>query len=53
LSSGDILLLHDGHAARSAGGVPVVLEVLPGILSQLSARKLRPIRLDEALPCPA
>jgi len=53
LSCGDILLLHDGHAARTTGGVPVVLEVLPGILSQLSARKLRPIRLDEALPCPA
>ena len=53
LGAGDILLLHDGHAARSARGIPVVLEVLPRILSQLAARQLQPIRLDEALPCPA
>ncbi|MDH4285322.1 MAG: polysaccharide deacetylase family protein, partial [Gallionellaceae bacterium] len=28
LAAGDILLLHDGHAARTANGTPVVLEVL-------------------------
>lgn len=52
LSGGDILLLHDGHAARSASAVPVVLEVLPHLLSELTARHLQPIRLDEALACP-
>ena len=52
LSGGDILLLHDGHAARSATGAPVVLEVLPRILSEIEAHQLQPIRLDEALPCP-
>jgi peptidoglycan/xylan/chitin deacetylase (PgdA/CDA1 family) len=53
LAAGDILLLHDGHAARSPGGMPVVLEVLPALLDQLQARRLRPVRLDEALACPA
>lgn len=53
LGAGDILMLHDGHGARSARGVPVVLEVLPRLLSQLKALRLQPIRLDEALACPA
>jgi peptidoglycan/xylan/chitin deacetylase (PgdA/CDA1 family) len=52
VGAGDILLLHDGHAARSAGGMPVVLEVLPSILNHLKTRQLQPIRLDEALACP-
>jgi peptidoglycan/xylan/chitin deacetylase (PgdA/CDA1 family) len=53
LSAGDILLLHDGHAARNAAGIPVVLEVLPEILNQLKLRQLRAIGLEEALACPA
>lgn len=35
LRPGDILLLHDGHAARTAGGRPMVLEVLPRLLEAL------------------
>jgi len=49
LSAGDILLLHDGHAARNAAGMPVVLEVLPELLNQLKLRQLRAIGLEEAL----
>ena len=46
LAAGDILLLHDGHAARSADGKPVVLEVLPRLLAELSARNLNPVPLS-------
>lgn len=53
VGAGDILLLHDGHAARTAAGIPVVLEVLPAMLRQLKERQLQPIRLDEALACTA
>lgn len=51
LSAGDILLLHDGHAARTARNAPAVLEVLPRLLSVLRARQLRAVTLREALPC--
>jgi peptidoglycan-N-acetylglucosamine deacetylase len=40
LAGGDILLLHDAHAARSANGRAVVLDVLPRLLTELAARKL-------------
>ena len=33
--AGDILLLHDGHAARTAAGVPLILEVLPALVTAL------------------
>jgi peptidoglycan/xylan/chitin deacetylase (PgdA/CDA1 family) len=49
LAAGDILLLHDGHAARTASGVPVVLEVLPRLLDALTEARLRPISLRAAL----
>jgi peptidoglycan/xylan/chitin deacetylase (PgdA/CDA1 family) len=49
LRAGDILLLHDGHAARSAGGTPVVLQVLPGLIAAIAQRSLRPVTLREAL----
>lgn len=49
LSAGAILLLHDGNAARTAAGVPVLLEVLPRLLQELSARRLQPVTLDQAL----
>lgn len=49
LGGGDILLLHDGHAARSAQGQPVVLEVLPALLARLRAAGLRGVTLAEAL----
>lgn len=49
LSDGDILLLHDGNAARVRGGAPVILEVLPRLLDALAARQLRPVTLRSAL----
>lgn len=48
LAAGDILLLHDGHAARTDSGIPVILEVLPRILATLAAARLRPITLRAA-----
>lgn len=49
LRAGDILLLHDGHAARDAQGEPVLLAVLPGLLRELAQAGLRPVRLSDAL----
>ena len=49
LRAGDILLLHDGHAARTRGGTPVVLEALPRVLAAARAAGLRPITLRAAL----
>ena len=43
------MLLHDGHAARSRGGGPVILEVLPRLLELLSTKGLRPVTLRSAL----
>jgi peptidoglycan/xylan/chitin deacetylase (PgdA/CDA1 family) len=53
LGAGDILLLHDGHSARTASGVPVILEVLPRLLDAVSAAKLTPITLRAALAADA
>jgi peptidoglycan/xylan/chitin deacetylase (PgdA/CDA1 family) len=49
LGAGDILLLHDGHAGRSHSGEPIVFQVLPRLLAAVTAAKLRPITLREAL----
>ena len=49
LRGGDILLLHDGHAASTSGGTPVILEVLPRLLQAVSAARLTPITLRAAL----
>jgi peptidoglycan-N-acetylglucosamine deacetylase len=49
LQDGDILLLHDGNAARSRGGKPVILEVLPRLLDALASKQLRPVTLRSAL----
>ena len=49
LTAGDILLLHDGHAARTREGAPVVLKVLPRLLAALSAAGLTPVTLRDAL----
>jgi peptidoglycan/xylan/chitin deacetylase (PgdA/CDA1 family) len=49
LQDGDILLLHDGNAARSRGGKPVILEVLPRLLDALASIELRPVTLRSAL----
>jgi peptidoglycan/xylan/chitin deacetylase (PgdA/CDA1 family) len=48
LAPGDILLLHDGRAARTADGTPVILAALPGLLEALAAAELRPVTLREA-----
>jgi peptidoglycan/xylan/chitin deacetylase (PgdA/CDA1 family) len=50
LAAGDILLLHDGHAARSSHGNPVILEVLPRVLDALASRGLKTATLRAALP---
>jgi peptidoglycan-N-acetylglucosamine deacetylase len=49
LAPGDILLLHDGHAARTPNGVPVVLAVLPDFLKTLHQQGLKPVTLRDAL----
>lgn len=41
VSRGDILLLHDGRAARTADGRPVSLDVLPRLLDAIEAEGLR------------
>ena len=38
LATGGILLLHDGSAARTSDGIPVVLEVLPPLLDEVHRR---------------
>jgi peptidoglycan/xylan/chitin deacetylase (PgdA/CDA1 family) len=53
LRAGDILLLHDGHAARTAAGTPVVLDVLPPLLAAIAGAGLRPVTLPQALARPA
>jgi peptidoglycan/xylan/chitin deacetylase (PgdA/CDA1 family) len=50
LASGDILLLHDGNAAKERSGEPVIYEVLPRVLRQIEVRGLRPIVMRDALP---
>ena len=49
LAAGDILLLHDGHAALTAKGAPVILEVLPRLLDAVAGTKLTPVTLRTAL----
>jgi peptidoglycan/xylan/chitin deacetylase (PgdA/CDA1 family) len=49
LGPGDILLLHDGHAALTGNGVPVVLEILPRLLDCIAAAELTPVTLRAAL----
>jgi len=50
LCAGDILLLHDGNAARTLNGNPVILDVLPRLLDNLKQRNLHPVTLDHAFP---
>ncbi|HUP07924.1 MAG TPA: polysaccharide deacetylase family protein [Caldimonas sp.] len=53
LAPGDILLLHDGHAARAADGSPVSLAVLPEVLAELSKRGLHAVTLPQAIADPS
>ena len=48
LAAGDILLLHDGHAARTSLGQPVLLDVLPGLLAASRAAGLHAVTLPQA-----
>ena len=48
LRAGDILLLHDGNAARTETGDAVILTVLPRLLEQVAAAGLRPVTLRDA-----
>lgn len=50
LGPGDILLLHDGHAARTADGQPVILAVLPRLLATLHQHQLNPVTLPDTPP---
>jgi peptidoglycan/xylan/chitin deacetylase (PgdA/CDA1 family) len=49
LKPGAILLLHDGHSARTPAGVPVIIAVLPALLEAAAAAGLRTVTLDQAL----
>ncbi len=49
LRAGDILLLHDRHAALTPQNVPVILEVLPPLLKAIHQAGLHPVTLREAL----
>jgi peptidoglycan/xylan/chitin deacetylase (PgdA/CDA1 family) len=49
LAAGDILMLHDGHAALTAEGRPVVLEVLPQLLAAIRQKGLKPVTLHQAI----
>jgi peptidoglycan/xylan/chitin deacetylase (PgdA/CDA1 family) len=50
LAAGDIVLLHDGHAARAtSGGTPVILDVLPPLLQCFAQAGLRAVTLPEAV----
>jgi peptidoglycan/xylan/chitin deacetylase (PgdA/CDA1 family) len=51
VQAGAILLLHDGNCARSTAGVPVILDVLPGLVRQASAAGLHFVTLSHALEC--
>jgi len=50
LAAGDILLLHDGNARRTAAGQPVLLQVLPALMARCRGLGLRPMTLTQALP---
>lgn len=48
LSAGDILLLHDGHAARTPSGQAVIVAMLPRLLETIRAHGLTPVTLAHA-----
>jgi peptidoglycan-N-acetylglucosamine deacetylase len=48
LAAGDILLMHDGHAARTPAGQPVILEALPRLLASLNDARLHSVTLSAA-----
>lgn len=50
LNAGDILLLHDAHAAMDKDDKAVILTVLPALLAELQKRRLKTVTLNEAFP---
>ena len=48
MQAGAILLRHDGHAARTPLGIPVVLAVLPALLTCAASAGLRFVTLRQA-----
>lgn len=48
LAGGDIVLLHDGNAARTPTGEPLLLAVLPRLLQTMAERGLRAVTLAAA-----
>jgi peptidoglycan/xylan/chitin deacetylase (PgdA/CDA1 family) len=48
LSAGDILLLHDGHAAHTPSGEALIVVVLPRLLEAIRAHGLTPVTLAHA-----
>lgn len=50
LAGGDILLMHDGHAARTPAGQAVILDVLPRLLQTCAEHRLTSVTLASALP---
>jgi peptidoglycan/xylan/chitin deacetylase (PgdA/CDA1 family) len=50
LDAGDIVLMHDGHSARTPEGEPVILAVLPRLLRTLADRDLHPVTLAHSVP---
>jgi peptidoglycan-N-acetylglucosamine deacetylase len=52
LGAGDILLLHDGHAARTPAGTPVIVEVLPRLLDRCAAASLSSVTLRSTVQAP-
>jgi peptidoglycan/xylan/chitin deacetylase (PgdA/CDA1 family) len=48
LHAGAILAMHDGNAARTSDGIPVILEVLPAVLTGAAAANLRFVTLRQA-----
>jgi peptidoglycan/xylan/chitin deacetylase (PgdA/CDA1 family) len=49
LAAGDIVLLHDGHAARTSAGRAVILDVLPPLLQRFSQAGLHSVTLPDAV----
>ena len=49
LHAGAIVLMHDGNAARTPQGIPVIVEVLPALLERAAADGLRWVTLRQAL----
>lgn len=45
LAAGDILLLHDGHAALTPAGEPIIVAVLPQLLARLAQHGLHAVAL--------